>query len=86
MFKLLSFFYIYICFFYFLAFEFMNVKFILQTSTSVSPSVVGCCCGSAILDFQKFEILTVYLTYWANVRHLAKFHQNGSNGCGDMAI
>jgi len=38
------------------------------------------------LDFQKFEILTVYLMYGANVRHLAKFQQNRSNGCGDMAI
>ena len=67
----------------------MNVKyvhFILYTSTSISPSVVGCCFRSAILDFHKFEILTVYLMYGANVRHSGKFHQNQSNGCGDMAI
>jgi len=32
------------------------------------------------------EILTVYLLYGANVRHRAKFHQNGSNGCRDMTI
>ena len=51
-----------------------------------NTDVVGCCFGSAILDFQKFEILTFCLTYRANVRHLAKFHQNWSNGSGDMAI
>jgi len=44
-----------------------DVHFILYTSTTVSPSVVGCCFRSAILDFQKFEILTVYLMYRANV-------------------
>jgi len=38
------------------------------------------------LDVQKFDILTVYLMYGANVRHLAKFHQNRSNGCGYMSI
>jgi len=39
--------------------------------------------AAAMLDFQKFKILTVGPLY---VRHLAKFHQNRSNGCRDMAI
>ena len=38
--------------------------------------------AAAILDFQKFEILTVYPVPGANVRHrAAKFHQDRSNGC-----
>jgi len=41
---------------------------------------------AAILSFQKFKILTVDPLYGANVRHHAKFHQNRSNGCKDMAI
>jgi len=40
----------------------------------------------AILNFQKFKILTVDPLYGANVHHRAKFHQNRSNGCRDMAI
>jgi len=32
------------------------------------------------LNLQKFEILTVDPLYGANIRHLAKFHQNWSNG------
>ena len=39
--------------------------------------------AAAILDFEKFEILTVCPPYWANLRHLAKFQQNRSKGCGD---
>jgi len=39
----------------------------------------------AILVFEKFEILTVCPLLEANLRHHAKFDQNRSNGCGDMA-
>jgi len=42
--------------------------------------------AAAILDFQKFKILTVHPLQGGNVRHRAKFHQNQSNGCRDMAI
>ena len=42
--------------------------------------------ATAILDFQKFKILTVDPLPGANMRHHAKFHQNRSNGCRDMAI
>jgi len=42
--------------------------------------------AAAILVFEKFEILTVCPLQGANLRHRAKFHQNRSNGCGDMAI
>jgi len=44
--------------------------------------------AAAILNFQKFEILTVDPLYGANVRHRAKFHQNRSNGCrdGDLTV
>jgi len=41
---------------------------------------------AAILNFQEFEILMVFPLSGANVRHLAKFHQNRSNGCKDMVI
>jgi len=41
---------------------------------------------AAILNFQKFKILTVDPLPGTNVRHLAKFHQNRSNGRRDMAI
>ena len=37
--------------------------------------------AAAILDFQKFEVLTVDPLQVANMRHLAKFNQNRSNGC-----
>jgi len=40
----------------------------------------------AIFDFQKFELLTTCTLPGANVRHRAKFYQNRSNGCVDMAI
>jgi len=40
----------------------------------------------AILVFEKLEILTICTPQDANLRHHAKFHQNRSNGCGDMAI
>jgi len=40
--------------------------------------------AAAILDFQKFRTFTVSLLSLS--RHRAKFHQNWSNGCGDMAI
>jgi len=38
------------------------------------------------LLLKKIEILTVCPLSGANLRHCAKFHQNWSNGCGDMAI
>jgi len=40
--------------------------------------------AAAILDFQKIEILTVSAVR-ASMRHRAKFNQNQSNGCRDMA-
>jgi len=42
--------------------------------------------AAAILYFQKFEILMVSPLYRVNRRHRAKFHQNRSNGCTNMAI
>jgi len=39
--------------------------------------------AAAILDLQKFEILTVDAQKEANIRHRAKFHQNWSNGWRD---
>ena len=42
--------------------------------------------AAAILDFQKFELLTVDPRYEANVRHCTKSYQNRSNGCRDIAI
>ena len=64
-----------------------EVHFILYTSTSVSPSVVGCCFRSAILVFEKkFINLTVNRLYAASMRHGTEFHQNRSKGCRDMAI
>jgi len=41
---------------------------------------------AAMLIFEKFEILTVCPLSGANLRDRAKFHQNRSNGCRDMAI
>jgi len=42
--------------------------------------------AAAILDFQKFKILTVDALQGAIVRQRAKFHQKRSNGCRYMAI
>ena len=42
--------------------------------------------AAAILDFQKFEILTAVPLLWSNMRHHAKFHQNRWNGRRHMAI
>jgi len=42
--------------------------------------------AAAILNYEKFEILTALPMLGANVRHHAKFHQNQSNGCRDMAM
>jgi len=42
--------------------------------------------AAAILFFEKLEILTICPLYGSNLRQRAKFHQNRSNGCGDMAI
>jgi len=41
---------------------------------------------AAILDFQKFEIVMVDALKGVNVSHHAKFYQNQSNDCRDMAI
>jgi len=41
---------------------------------------------AAILDFPKFEVLTVNPLSGTNMRHRVKFHQNWSHGCRDMAI
>jgi len=40
----------------------------------------------AILDFQKFKILTVEPVQGANMRHHVKFHQDWSNGRRYMVI
>ena len=42
--------------------------------------------GHILHQRTKFKILTVDPLYGANVRHRAKFHQNRSNGCRDIAI
>jgi len=42
--------------------------------------------AAAILDIQKFEILTIDPLYEANMRHCTKSCQNPSNGCRDIAI
>jgi len=43
--------------------------------------------AAAILDFQKFEFFNGWSAVGGvNVHQLAKFHQNRSNGCRDMAI
>ena len=39
--------------------------------------------AAAILVFEKLEILMIY---GDNLRQRAKFHQNRSNGCWDMAL
>jgi len=41
---------------------------------------------AAILNFQRFQILTIDLLYGASVHRCAKFGQNQSNGCGDIMI
>ena len=42
--------------------------------------------ATAVLDFQKFEILTIDPLQEANMRHSTKSYQNRSNGCRDIAI
>jgi len=42
--------------------------------------------AAAILDFQKFKILTIVPLPGANMRHPAKFHQNRLKGGRDMTI
>jgi len=42
--------------------------------------------AAGILDFQKFKIAMFGLLEGANVHHCARFHQNRSNSCRDMAI
>ena len=41
---------------------------------------------SAILDFQKLEILTARTLWRAKVRHHAEFRADRSNRCGDMTV
>ena len=41
---------------------------------------------SAILDFQKLEILTARALQGAKMRHHTKFCADRSNRCGDMAV
>ena len=41
---------------------------------------------SAILDFQKLEILTTHTLRRSKMRHRAKFCANRSRHCGDMAV
>ena len=43
-------------------------------------------CRRHLVFFEKLEILTICPLYGANLRLCARFHQNLSNGCGDMAI
>jgi len=40
--------------------------------------------AAAILNYQKFEILTAFPLKGANTRHHTKFHQNRSNGCKEI--
>jgi len=40
---------------------------------------------SAILDFEILKLLVVDQVGWADMHRRAKFHQNWSNGCGDIA-
>jgi len=42
--------------------------------------------AAAILDFQKFKILTADPVLWANMRHRAKFHLDRSNSRRYMII
>ena len=42
--------------------------------------------AAAILNFQKFKILTLDPLLGANVRHRAKFHKDRSNRYRDIAI
>ena len=42
--------------------------------------------AAAILNFHEFEILMAFPLQGANVCHRAKFHQNRSYACRDMAI
>ena len=42
--------------------------------------------SSAILDFQKLEILTAYTLRRAKMRHRAKLCADRVNRCGDMAV
>ena len=41
---------------------------------------------SAILDFQKLEIITARTLWRAKMHHLSKFCANLSRHCGDMAV
>jgi len=43
-------------------------------------------CGYRHLEFSKIQNFNGRSAVGANVRHLAKFRQNRSNGCRDMAI
>jgi len=64
-----------------------NFVKISQTVTGISRFfVIFKMAVVANWDCQKFEILTVGSLYGANLLHPAKFHQNQSNSCKDMAI
>ena len=41
---------------------------------------------SAILDFQKLEILTAHILRMINIQHHAKLCADRSNNCGDIAV
>ena len=73
----------------FLKLKFFYTKFrkdLLNRCGYVAISVIFKMAAAAVLDFQKFEILRIYPLQGLNVRHRGKFHQNRSNGCGDMAF
>ena len=42
--------------------------------------------AAAILDYQKWEILTARTLWRAKMRHHTKFCADWSNRCGDMAV
>ena len=87
MFKLLSFLHLYLL----LLFSCVwicerEVHYILYTSTSVSPSVVVCCCRSAILDFGNSKFLTVWPVKLPILHNYAKFREDRSIRCCGIAI
>jgi len=73
----------------FLKLKFFYTKFrkdLLNRCGYVAISVIFKMAAAAVLDFQKFEVLRISPLQGLNVRHRGKFHQNRSNGCGDMAF
>jgi len=51
----------------------------------IAISMIFKMAAAAILDLQKFEVLTVNPLSGTNMRERVKFHQTWSNGCRDMA-